>query len=217
VDGAITAFREASNLHPNNPTVHSRLGDALGQKGDFVAAARAWKKAIDLNPDDAWCWYCLADAHLAAGERDAYRQVCADMLNRFAKTQDPGVASRVLYTCLPLPDALEEMTSLLPLAELAATDKANARVLGAALYRAGKYEAALDPLNQGQSRAWDHLFLAMAHHQLGRTEQAREYVKRAIDQIEYAGYPWNERTESEALLREANALIGETAGDRLPP
>jgi hypothetical protein len=80
-------------------------------------------------------------------------------------------------------------------------------LLGAALYRNGKYEAAIEKLNHGQSRAWDHLFLAMAHHGLGHTEKASDYLARAVGQIEKSGYPWNERAESEALRREAEDLL----------
>jgi tetratricopeptide (TPR) repeat protein len=172
--------------------------------------------AVELNPHDAWLWYCLADAHLAAGNRDAYRLVCADMLNHFGKTQDSSIADRVLYTCLPLSDAFDDMTRLLPLAELAATNKANARLLGAALYRAGKYEAAIEPLTQGQARAWDHLFLAMAHHRLGRVEKAREFLELAIGQIEKGEYPWMERVESEQLRGEAEKLILRTGNYSTP-
>jgi hypothetical protein len=144
---------------------------------------------------------------LAAGQRDAHRQVCADLLKRFAKTKEPNVAARALYACLPVSDALADMTQLVPLAKLAATNKAHARVLGATLYRAGKYAEAIEPLKQGQGRAWDHLFLAMAHHHLDHEAQAHDYLKLAIRQIEKAGYPWKERLESEHLRREAEALI----------
>jgi tetratricopeptide (TPR) repeat protein len=187
---------------------HGNLGVALRMKGDLPGAIAAYQRAAELEPANPWHWYQFAQARLTAGDREGYRKVCADMLNRFEKTRDAAVAATVLYTCLPVADALDDMARLAPLGELAATDKANARLLGAALYRAGQYEAAIEPLNQGQSRAWDHLFLAMAHQRLGRTEKAREYLKRAVEQIKTARYPWPESVESEQLRREAEAVLG---------
>src|SRR5262249_9379870 len=57
-------------------------------------------------------------------------------------------------------------------------------------------------------RAWDHLFLAMAHHRRGRADKAREYFAIASRQLRSDGYPWRERAESESLCREAEALLG---------
>src|SRR5207244_1027062 len=109
----------------------------------------------------------------------------------------------------------DDMAQLVPLAELAAANKVHARLLGAALYRAGKYQAAIEPLNKGQSRAWDHLFLGMAHHHLGHTEEARQYLERAIEQIKTDHYPWAETVEAGQLRREAEALI-EGTGEKRP-
>jgi tetratricopeptide (TPR) repeat protein len=187
---------------------HRNLAIALQQKGDREGAIAQFRLAVELRPNDDNTWYGLAQANLTAGAPQAYRRVCTDMLKRFGQTKDPGVAARVLYTCLPVSDALSDMTQLLPLAQVAATQKGNTRLLGAALYRAGKYKAAIEPLQQGQARAWDHLFLAMAHHHLGQKEQAREYLERASRQIKTDGYAWPETVESGQLLREAQTVMG---------
>jgi tetratricopeptide (TPR) repeat protein len=173
-------------------------------------AIAACRKLTALRPNDLNVWYWLAQAHLTAGDRAEYRRVCADTLIRFGKTKDPGVAARVLYTCLPTPDALDDMSELLPLAKLAATNTGNARVLGAAFYRSGKYQEAIEPLKLGQSRAWDHLFLAMAHYRLDQIDKARDYLNRATEQLNPNNYAWPERVESEHLRREAEALINGT-------
>ena len=206
-DGALVAYRKATERSRENFYAFRQLGNALVGKGDLGGAAIAYRRVVELRPNDVYMWYCLADAHLGAGQRDAYCRVCAEMFKRLANTKDPAAADRAVYACVTTPDALDDMTQLLPLAELAATLKGNARVLGAALYRAGKYEAAIGPLKQGQSRAWDHLFLAMAHHRLGHADKAREYLERARSQIKSADYPWFEAVESECLYREAEALI----------
>jgi hypothetical protein len=66
----------------------------------------------------------------------------------------------------------------------------NPRVRGALNYRAGNHEAAIADLNQSAlvvpSRAWDLLFLAMAHSQLGHGDRPKRSFHRAPDWIELA-------------------------------
>jgi tetratricopeptide (TPR) repeat protein len=168
-----------------------------------------------LGPAGSGQWYQLATAYLALGQREDYRKVCAEMLKRYHKTKEPDWAGRILYACLPTADALADMSALIPLTEAVANGKPDARALGAALYRTRKYEEAIVKLNEGnQDRAWDNLFLAMAHHHLGNAEEARAYLKVAVQRIEYSDYPWTERVESEALCREAELLILGTSTHR---
>jgi serine/threonine protein kinase/tetratricopeptide (TPR) repeat protein len=214
-DEAALAYQQAILLDPSLGFGHTGLGLTLNQKGDVDGALSEFRQGVDLSPGMPEGWYYLALGHLAAGQRDAYRRDCAEALTRFGKTQDPAIAARVLYACLPVPGALDDMTKLVPLAEVAATDKVNARVLGAALYRAGQFEAAIASLNEGQARAWDHLFLAMIHHRLGHKEQALEYAALADRQIKNEHYPWPENVESEQLRREAQDVLGIDPGKLL--
>jgi tetratricopeptide (TPR) repeat protein len=81
--------------------------------------------------------------------------------------------------------------------------------LGAALYRAGEWKAAIDALgrstelrNGGDSVDW--FFLAMAHWQLGHRDQARNLYDRAVEWMD-KNQPRNDelkrfRAESAALL-----------------
>src|SRR5262249_2076942 len=94
-----------------------------------------------------------------------------------------------------------------------------------ALYRADRYEEAVRKLEDATLLttpvAWDWLFLAMSHHRLGHTDQAREYLTKARKWINLANsksgnkpatpraswHSWNERAEVHALQREAQALF----------
>jgi tetratricopeptide (TPR) repeat protein len=203
-------------LHPTDALAHSRLGDALVGNGDLDGAIAVYRKAVALAPSNPNFWYGLAQSHLTANDGEAHRKVCGEIMQRFAKTKETGVAARVLYACLATSNSLDDMTRLVPLAELAATNNANARLLGAVFCRVGKYDAAIGLLNQGQSRAWDHLFLAMTYHHLGHTDKARQYLERAASQIKSARYPWPEIMESEHLYREAAALINGSGANELP-
>ena len=97
--------------------------------------------------------------------------------------------------------------------------------LGAALYRSGQYTAAIGRLNEAckalreGGTAFDWLFLAMAHQRLGQTEQARQWLDKAIqsiDQLEQAKteslasavpLQWVYRLELPILRREAEAIV----------
>jgi tetratricopeptide (TPR) repeat protein len=84
--------------------------------------------------------------------------------------------------------------------------------LGAAQYRAGRFEAALESLTKslelqppGESAAF--LFLAMAHWQLGNTDDARWSYDRAAERID-TGEPGSKRLT--LLRREAAEVLGVT-------
>jgi tetratricopeptide (TPR) repeat protein len=96
-----------------------------------------------------------------------------------------------------------------------------ARLLGAVLYRNGRWHEALRQYKEaaklGRLRAWDWLFLAMTHHRLGHGEEARECLDKAKRWIAEANQHrigwstawgwWGERIEVEELTREAETLV----------
>ena len=127
-------------------------------------------------------------------------------------------------------------------ARLGLTDAPNSfyslNTLGAALYRAGQWQDAVDILAKSRSAymqaasaadlrgdaeaAWlmprqdgrptDWLFLAMANHQLGQQSEAKEWLKRAQEAVKSKRIRDPRRTwhrlELELLLDEASKLIG---------
>jgi serine/threonine protein kinase/Flp pilus assembly protein TadD len=207
-DEVVSEYRKAVESNPADAAAYWRLANTLQHRRDCDAlTAGTLLRAAELRPDDVGFWYLAAQAHLSAGDAEGFRRVCARMLKLFGQTGDPNIAGRLLYAFLPVKDALDDMAALVALGELAGTQSGNARVLGGALYRAGSYEAAIPRLEEGQARAWDHLFLAMAHHRLGHADKAREYLQKASSQVTTDAYPWPENVEAECLLREARELI----------
>jgi hypothetical protein len=82
-------------------------------------------------------------------------------------------------------------------------------VLGAALYRAGRIDEAIARLDEsvqafGGGVPQDWVFLAMAHHRKGRTDEARRWLEKAR-----AGA--KDDRGARILLREAESLLKETA------
>jgi WD40 repeat protein/Flp pilus assembly protein TadD len=200
----------------SNATWWFDRGNCHAERKDWPAAQADFAKAIDLQPDNIYPWSRQAMCLLAAGKMDEYRQVRAAMIERFAKDKDDSVRGYVAYACVPVADSANDPATLLALAARGGT-----RILGAAQYRAGQYEAAIRTLGPEPFRAWDDLFVAMAHHQLNHPDQARASLAKAtklIDAMDRAspGDPaaqsprwvgWYERVEVDFLRREAETLI----------
>jgi tetratricopeptide (TPR) repeat protein len=196
-------------------------------------AAAAFARAGELQPDDVYLGLFRAVSHLAAGERGAYRQTCAALVQRFEKTEDLTAACNVLLACVLRDDTFPDMTGLLPMARFAAAYfHFGGYVFGAALYRAGKYEEAIRCFETAakayRPRAWDWCFLAMAHHRLGHARQARRCLAKAARWIDQANREelndlsgrrpvwgsWHEQVYFPLLLREAEELLQQDSGLR---
>jgi uncharacterized protein HemY len=83
--------------------------------------------------------------------------------------------------------------------------------LGAVLYRAGRFGEAAERLKSCVSpganiHPCDAAFLAMAYSRAGDTDLARQWLAKVVLP---PPMPWQERAETEILIREANALIDE--------
>jgi eukaryotic-like serine/threonine-protein kinase len=212
---AANSFREAIRLKPEVAVVYHDLGRALRRTGDLPAAVEAFRKAVELRPGDVDRWGYLCAAYLTLGDRSAHRQTCNDMVSRFAQTKDPQVASSVVMSCVATADAIDDPQQLVRLGHLAATKENGPLVLGAALFRAGDYDAALVRLEEGNSPGtWNLLFRAMAHHHLGHNDQARDCLEQAQKQIKSTKTQWPLDLRTEQLRCEAEELIPEASGNR---
>lgn len=231
-------FSEAIRIAPERSAPRIARGIAQGELGRFAEARADFALAAALDPDDPEPRYRLALACIAERDDPGYRRACADLLARFAAAEDPRVASPLAYTCVARPGAIDAPDALVRWGERAVPlFRGNERVLGAALYRAGRYQDAVRRL-EAASRlttpvAWDWLFLAMSHQRLGHTAAARENFEKARSWIDAAekdrGKPasagasrtawhsWNERAEVRALQREAEALLGAAGGEVSAP
>jgi serine/threonine-protein kinase len=206
--------------HHNQAHYHIRR-----QQWDRVRAEFA--QALAAAPDDADLWHSLALAHHTAGSAEGYRQACAKMQRRFASTKDPETADCVVRACVLTPAAAADPAALVALALVAVPlMPGNVRCLGTALYRAGRYQEAVNCFRAAarvtRPAARDLLFLTMAHSRLGQHDEARQCLARADDWVLQAEQPdandlsgtrptwnrWFERTEVEVLRREAVTLLG---------
>jgi tetratricopeptide (TPR) repeat protein len=219
---AVADFSRAIALGAEGPEVWRLRGEVHARLLQWDKAAADYRAAIERGADfRAWCSH--ADACLEARHTDAYRRACAELLERFGPNRDPAIAYAVTKSCLKAARPGVDPARLLPLAERALAGSSVisnsggvyrrncAEMLALVLYRACRFEAAIQCLNEGARGTSPQagpsqahlLLLAMAQQRLGRQEQARGWLTQAVaatSQGILQFYPW--------LREEAEALIG---------
>jgi Flp pilus assembly protein TadD len=127
---------------------------------------------------------------LALGDKAGLRRACSELLDRFGNSTDSDTANNVAWYCVLAPDAVADGEAPVRLAELAVSGAPQAQeslflnTLGAALYRAGRFQQAISRLEEGirqrggESSVQDWTFLALAHHRLGHDAEAHSWLER---------------------------------------
>jgi tetratricopeptide (TPR) repeat protein len=216
---------------PSRPDWHDRRGRARAELGLWKEAAADFETATKLGADRPEWWHRDALARLHLGDVEGYRRACTAMIDHFAAPKDVGVIQILAWTCTLATIAEADRARLLKIAEPAMTDcppnYTRLVTLGAALFRAGRYEDAIVKLNEAgkrsESGARDWLFLAMAYHHKAQPDQAKttlERASRSIDQTmgktpgsasDKSKLSWSQRLELSLLQREATALLRDAA------
>jgi tetratricopeptide (TPR) repeat protein len=199
---AAAAFSEAIRLQPENGWYWVRRGWVYADLGQWEKASADFVKATKCKQPDQVAWYSRAMLCLRDGDLDDYRKVCADMLERFAKSDDAVSLGWLAWTCVLAPNAGVDPAQLVSLAERASgkppEDLWGAIRIGAALYRAGRFDEAVKRLNEATALDADPsrtnmlctwFFLAMAHRRLGHADEARRWLEKATRATEEALKP----------------------------
>jgi tetratricopeptide (TPR) repeat protein len=243
-------------LWNNRANAHAHLGawqaaitddsKAIELKGDFElawlhrgsahASAAQWEKAADdfakaanfpKTAQGALAHRALVELQLKNPK--GYRQACASLVDSWANGEDAKAAVPIAWICSAAPDSGAELGRLIAvLAKSDPKDYTSLRALGAALYRSGKSQQAMEVLTKAiasrkrpSPAAW--IFLAMTHHQMGKTAEARDWLEKAgkrvvelrkeavnlkpQDGLSLKIPPWNEILTLELSLREAERLL----------
>jgi len=228
---AIDDFSKAIELEPQAWPVWHFRALAYGEQEQWAKAAADFAKCIELGSSlgsQSAGWHALSLA--AEGDAAGHRKACAELLEKFNKTPDPDKANDVAWFCVRFPDAVDDPARPLQLAEMAVAKNPKSHpwlnTLGAALYRAKRFEDSIKKLDEaieahGQGgTAADWLFLAMAHHGLGHADDAKKWLSKAQLWIDKAAQEkpketvlraitpsWAGRLELKLIRAEAEALI----------
>jgi tetratricopeptide (TPR) repeat protein len=170
--------------------------------------------AISAAPNQS-AWPQEALQRLEQQGLEAYRAYCAELLLKFGgSANSPLEQNNLAWACVLGPDAVSDPNRVVQLAQRAVAsagrNPAYLNTLGVALYRAGRFEEAIDKLSQSMAAGGqggipeDWFFLAMAHAKLSNDEKAKEWMDRATRAT--AGAP--PKPEWAAFRREADAILG---------
>ena len=209
---------------PTSPAYRGALGMVRAELGQWKEAAADFAKAVELQEADVRVWYWHALVRLQAGDHAAYRKICAAMLERFGKTDEPNFAWYLAWTCVLGSQEVADQARPVQVAErVVAKDPNNTAyrtALGAALYRAGRFAEAARELGEASTLKPDPMtspgyagfFLAMAHQRQGNADEARRSLAKAVQGLdsELATAPWNRRLTFQLLRREAEELVEST-------
>jgi tetratricopeptide (TPR) repeat protein len=236
-DKAEADHAQARALNPTDSEFFTDWGHRFAWRDRWDKAAADFTQARALGDPDSRTGVALALARLQLGDVAGYRQACADLLQRLNKDDHPSVVHRTAWVSVLRPDTLDDWTPVLDVVE-----KANAvldqlttpsttsvkslrqTIQAAILYRMGRFEDVvriLEPALKDSTTAFPlqvPYFLAMAHHRLGHTDEARHWLDKAVQETDRQinnrrptspSYPsqWGLFVQYQPLRREAEALI----------
>lgn len=172
-------------------STHAVLGQEYATLGHWQRATAGYQSAMTLNPNDCFTWLRAAPVFALAGDEAVYREFCRKMLQQFRDAEGPTTAERICKSCLLRSGAAD--LAELPLQELrdatSAASQAGARpwfwaTSALAAYRAGNSQDAMHSAEQvdkknTQATAMTLAVCAMAEHDLGHTEEARQTLATA--------------------------------------
>jgi tetratricopeptide (TPR) repeat protein len=171
--------------------------------------------------------YLYACRLLLLGETDEYEQFCRDLVARPGQPADDygaTVLARVCAVGASSAVAPERLVNWATIGVNRGTNAARLHVLGLAYYRAGRYQRAIETLQQSNAdRGWNShaksqnwLVLAMARFRSGESDEAQHCLETARSLMAQAR-PKNtaeprsldspDWIEINVLLREAEALL----------
>jgi eukaryotic-like serine/threonine-protein kinase len=216
-------------------TKDARDADAYHHRAHALEALRRSPEAVDdftraigLRPQDAHLREARAHVHTRPTRDEA---AIGDLETALALEPDrPFVREELAELCNDRSWELatgtgprRDLAGALALArravELVPGDVIGLNTLGVAQYRAGRYDAAITTFEhslaagRGRIDAYDLFFLAMAHHRLGRAEQARDAFDRAVRWCrEQKSLPAGYADELAGFRAEAEAVLAGPAG-----
>lgn len=189
LEGALTAFRRAVELAPDDPIAHQALAKGFAETGDWAAAEDELRRALELQPDSPSLATDLATASLHLGKTSDARRTVEEVLDRrpdFAPAL--LIASRVDKAEGRFEPALER---LIRASELRGETCRSALEKVDLLARLGRLDDARSELRaclqQPSLASGEGLRLAVALGRLGEASTARAYLTRLTQEEEAPG------------------------------
>src|SRR5262249_27160322 len=242
-DESIRSVSTAIALKPDNGSYHVERGSIYARLGRWELAASdyQWVNKSNFARPESWVGYAGVD--LLGGDHESFAWLCSSVIE-FTKKEPLrdlrrfAARARLWYLAARTvglgPNALSDPAEAVRLAEAAvAFDPKSPWYLhahGMAQYRAGQFDKAIETIQASMNAGpkWtgmvcNWLALALAHHRLGNTEEAKVWFDKAVAWIKAAtskmpgpaihpirGMHEHDSLACYVLLREAEVLFQKT-------
>ena len=240
----LDALRAAVDLSASRPEEWESWyfrGSYYAALGDWEPAGAAFAKAAELesDPDQVRYLYYLCLVSLACNDQIGYRETCERLVRRVEELKTPRSAMIAAWACLLAPDSVGVPSELVSLVQYSdegdSKDPQYLSSLGAALYRAGRFDEAkhrlieaiaATPVDSSDLRAvtYSRLFLAMSDQRLGRSEEAQQFLSQAVQTIDQPASvgerqlaeAWHSLLPLQLLRQEAERVLAQENEDPTP-
>ena len=189
-ESATEAFGKSLHMNPSRQLSYLRRATVWMLCEKWSEAEQDLLSAIEVKPAEASIWFRLGVVRLAAGNPEAYRDGCRELIRRHASGNQPLIAPwEVAWCCKLAPLEQEEMQRVVQLARDSLVKfPSKHRIqfeLACVLYRAGRYQESWNLLQQ----LWDknavlpplaEIQTALTLLALGKTAEATKYL--ALDE-----------------------------------
>ena len=214
---AIPCFDRLVAAMPEDDWFRHRRRAVFARLGRWPEAAAELTRCVKPEFTSPFLFNERILAQLRASDRQGYRSSCGELLARVDAASSPLKAYLVALACTVGPDATTDQNIAIHLAEIALNgfreeSKADALfALGAALYRAGRLEQAVEGLTDSVRRRGDTprvwAYLAMAQLAAGHEPMARPWIERLAQRAPSRAMTdfWDE-VEIEILSREVETV-----------
>jgi serine/threonine-protein kinase len=221
LDAAYDHYQQVIQLDPQNPEIQKGIRRVLLEQGRLHELQVSWQKALDAGPPKPETWFGYAELCLFLGLHEEYRRARLALLDRFGATTAPNIAEPVGRACLLLPGTDDELRKAAALTDRAVAAKESTPAWiyryhlfakGLAEYRQGRLASAIAMMEGEASKVMGpapRLILAMAQHDQGQKEQARQTLAKAVVAFDWSAAQADGRDVwiVHILRREAEALI----------
>jgi tetratricopeptide (TPR) repeat protein len=218
---ALPHHRQVVALAPKNRLFQNGLRALLVRLGRGDEARVDWQRSLEADPPEHNAWDGYAEFSLFLGQEDEYRRARQALLAKFGATTNPYVMQRTALACLLRPATGDELRQAVALAGRAAdVDRSKYQLgypdflftRGLADYRQGRFDDAIAAMRGEAVRTLapaPALVLAMALHQSGQEEEARETLAAAIRSHDWSAEKVRDQHGwiFHALRREAERLV----------
>jgi serine/threonine protein kinase/tetratricopeptide (TPR) repeat protein len=238
-------FERLVKLRPKSLALRFARGRYHASAREWTRAAAEYRKSLDLLAPQLteagaergpWIGWCAMNGELGAvlllaDDRAGYEEVCKSVIETPGILELAIVLSGASRACTMAPDAMADFSQPLDWANYAVEKQRRIAWfqfgLGIAQHRAGRHEEAISSLKRSLAvnetwvgRGQNFAALALAHHALGRDQEAGQWLKQTRSWLKAtdrsaAGWPFGYAASdflsdwlcAQVLLREAEKLI----------